>query len=225
MDISESKNSVTYVYWIHLSEHTDANTQGYVGVSKNPTYRLWEHHNDVKNDNHCNPHLSRVIKKYSNKLIQTIIFKGNETECYLYEEEIRPKKNIGWNINKGGSYPPSALGRLLSDNHKEKIGKSNTGKKHPHTTEAKQKISNSQKGKVLSKETKQKIKDKRKNQTYSKESKQKMSDSHKGKVPGNAKTIKTPIGTFTSIKKAAEAFNLPRFKFERLIKNNPNFNL
>jgi len=28
--------STCYVYWIHLPEHTDMFTEGYIGVSKNP---------------------------------------------------------------------------------------------------------------------------------------------------------------------------------------------
>jgi len=223
MDFCEGKNALTYVYWLHLPEHTDANIEGYVGVSRNPSYRLWEHRNDVKKDNHCNPYLSRVIKKYSNNLTQTILFEGSEEECYDYEEKLRPIKNIGWNLNKGGFHPPSASGRVLSADHKVKIGKSNTGKKHPHNEEAKQKISQARKGISLSNVTKEKISDKRKSQVFSENTKQKMSDSHKGIVPGNAKTIKTPLGTFTSIKKAAKAYNLSRFKFENYIKHNPDF--
>ena len=44
----------TFVYWIHLPEHTDIYSQGYVGVSNNPVRRLLEHQTDSKNNNHKN---------------------------------------------------------------------------------------------------------------------------------------------------------------------------
>jgi group I intron endonuclease len=204
---------------MHLPEHTDFNLQGYIGVSKNPINRLWEHHNDVKKNNHCNPYLSRIIKKYSQSIIQTIIFEGEETDCYQYEELLRPVKHIGWNINKGGSCPPSAAGRKLSDEHKRKIGEGNTGKKHPHVEVSKQKISKANSGKSLTENHKQKVR----GTTRSSETKKKLSLSHVGNIPGNAKSVITSLGTFTSISKAAHAHKLSRFKFEKLLKNDSNF--
>ena len=95
----------SFVYWIHLPDHTDMYSQGYVGVSKNPTRRLQEHKNSTDNK-----HLSRALKKYADAAIQTILFSGDSESCYLYEEHLRPTPNIGWNINKGGINPPSRLG-------------------------------------------------------------------------------------------------------------------
>jgi group I intron endonuclease len=195
----------TYVYWLHLPEHNDMRIQGYIGVSNNPKQRLWEHLNDVKTNNHCNPYLSRVIKKYSDQLIQTIVFEGEKYVCYTYEEDLRPTKNIGWNLNKGGGYPPSALGRKLSTEHKGRIGKANTGRVYVCSEETKQKISASSKSKTLTEEHKQKIREARLGTTRSLETKKKLSESHKGNIPGNAKSIKTPLGTFTSLSQAAKA--------------------
>lgn len=208
------------VYWLHLPEHTDFYSQGYIGVSRDPITRLWNHCNDTKKNTHCNPLLSRIIKKYHNVLVQTIIFEGLEEDCFKYEETLRPTKHIGWNINKGGSCPPSALGRILTESHKQKISKGNTGKKHPHTPEAKLKISMFNKGKTLTETHKQKVREARLGTTRSPETKLKLSISHQGNIPGNAKSVTTPLGTFSSIKKAAEAYNLSRFKFEKLLKSN-----
>ena len=198
----------TYVYWLHLPEHTDMCIQGYLGVSNNPKQRLWEHFNDVKTNNHCNPYLSRVINKYSDQIIQTIVFEGIKEVCYAYEENLRPTKNIGWNLNKGGAHPPSALGRKLSNQHKEKIGKANAGRVYVCSEETKQKISVSTKGKTLTKEHKQKVREARLGTTRSLETKKKLSESHKDNIPGNAKTVKTPLGIFTSLKQAAIAHNV-----------------
>ena len=208
-------NDHTYVYWLHLPEHSDMRIQGYIGVSNNPKQRLWLHFNDVKTNKHCNPYLSRVIEKYFDQLIQTIVFEGEKDVCYAYEEDIRPTKNIGWNLNKGGESPPLALGRKLSEEHKEKIGKANTGRVYICLEKTKQKISAANKGKTLTEEHKQKIREARKHQIFAEETKKKLSESHKGNIPGNAKSITTFLGTFTSIAKAAKAHNLSRFKFEK----------
>lgn len=213
-------NDHNYVYWIHLKEHNDIHTQGYVGVSKNPKQRLWSHFNDAKKNKHCNPHISSVIKKYDCQLIQSIIFEGEKHACYKYEEELRPEKNIGWNLNKGGDCPPSALGRKLSTDHKQKISKGNIGKKHSHTEESKKKISEFNKGKILSEEHKQKVKKARKFQVFTEETKKKISESNKGKIPGNAKSVKTPLGNFITITLAANAHNVSKETIRNWIKKN-----
>ena len=195
----------TYVYWLHLPEHSDMRIQGYIGVSNNPKQRLWEHFNDVKTNKHCNPYLSHVIKKYSDQLIQTIIFEGEKDICYAHEEELRPTKNIGWNLNKGGICPPSASGRKLSTEHKERIGKANAGRVYVCSEETKQKLSFASKGRILSKEHKEKVRQARLGTKRSIETKKKLSESHKGNIPGNAKSVKTPLGIFTSLSQAAKA--------------------
>jgi len=98
----------TFVYWIHLPEHTDIYSQGYVGVSENPTKRLKQHLTEAKNNTHVNPYLLRVLNKHS--VVQTILYSGNSIDCYTLELHYRPKKLIGWNINKGGICPPSKKG-------------------------------------------------------------------------------------------------------------------
>jgi predicted GIY-YIG superfamily endonuclease len=209
-----------YVYWLHLSEHTNIFTQGYIGVSNNPKQRLWEHFNDAKKDKHCNKYLSRILKKYPNQLIQTVVFEGKRDECYTYEENLRPTKNIGWNLNKGGEAPPSAQGRRLSYNHKEKIGKANTGRVYVCSEDTKKKISIALKGRIISEDHKQKVREARKRQVFTEESKKKMSESHKGNIPGNARSVKTPLGTFISIKAAATAHNVVTQTIINWIKNN-----
>ena len=207
-----------YVYWLHLPEHTDITSQGYIGVSINPKQRLWEHKNDARKGTHHNKYLERIINKQ--ELIQSIVFTGDAKECYTYEEELRPTKNIGWNLNKGGDCPPSNKGKKFTDEHKANITKGKLGKKRPPVTnETRQKISRANTGKTLSGDTIQKIKEKRKNQIFTEETKKKLSESHKGNVPGNAKSITTFLGTFSSIAKAAKAHNLSRFKFEKQFLN------
>ena len=96
-----------FLYWIHLPHQTDITTEGYVGVSNNPKRRFSEHKNVSPNKNEGNKFFNNILNKYSSELLQTLIFQGTEKMCYTLEEELRPKKNIGWNANKGGSKPPS----------------------------------------------------------------------------------------------------------------------
>ena len=97
-----------YVYWIHLPEHNDVTTEGYVGVTKNPRRRFKEHKR-LK----TNPHLKNVFLKYDN-LQLTILYSNDEDWCYQQECILRPKECIGWNINKGGNKPPSNKGKQPS---------------------------------------------------------------------------------------------------------------
>ena len=199
----------TFVYWIHLPEHNNTTTQGYIGVSKNPKKRLQSHFNDARTNNHCNPYFSRILKKYNDQLTQTIIFEGEDTACYAYEEELRPSKNIGWNANKGGICPPSNKGKKHSLDHCANISKGKLGgTRSPVTAETRQKLSDANKGKIRSEESKQKIRNARKHQQFTEADKAKMSESHKGNIPGNARPITTPMGTFTSCRLGAIAYNV-----------------
>lgn len=78
------------VYWIRNKECIDIQTQGYVGVSQDPTRRLREH---LKK----NP---RIPKK---DIWLEIIFEGSRDACFEKEEELRPVKNTGWNRAVGGA--------------------------------------------------------------------------------------------------------------------------
>jgi hypothetical protein len=166
----------TFVYWIHLPEHTDIYSQGYVGVSNNPKRRLSEHKLASKNGYKDNPFLGRILQKY--EVIQTIIFCGNDTECYAKEETLRPVKNIGWNINKGGSKPPSMTGIPRTSSTKQKISNSLRG--HIVTTSTRDKISTSSEGRIITEKTKQKISKSLSGKSRPNEVKNKISKSKKG---------------------------------------------
>lgn len=169
---------IYYVYWIHLPNQFDVCTEGYVGVSKNPKRRLTEHKRYAKSGYEDNPYLGRILQKYNNSLIQTIIFCGTRLECYQQEEILRPEKNIGWNINKGGDCPPLMNGIPRSEETKKKISASLKG--HAHSEETKKKISEKNKGRVCSEETKLKLSNIFSGKPRSDEVKQKISNSQKG---------------------------------------------
>jgi len=95
------------IYWIHLEEHTDPLTEGYLGVSKCVEERLNGHLKDIRAGKHKNPHLVRVVEKYGwENLVKDVLLNGEEAYCYEIEEQMRPKKTIGWNIAPGGHRGP-----------------------------------------------------------------------------------------------------------------------
>ena len=112
-----------YVYWLHLPEHTDIFTEGYIGVARDPEKRLKAHHYLIQSHWHENPHLYRAFEKYKEQIIQDIVIIGEENYCYEIETKLRPQKQIGWNIAEGGNKPPSNWGHTF-----------NTGRKWPPET-------------------------------------------------------------------------------------------
>ena len=128
---------VIYLYWIHLPTHTDILSEGYIGVSKHPKQRLWEHKNCTDN-----PHLQHAFTKYKD-ITHTILLEGSEEYCYEMEEKLRPNIKIGWNINKGGTKPPIGKHFPKGDDHpmknlenRKKHSIIMTGRKHsPETIE------------------------------------------------------------------------------------------
>ena len=113
------------VYWIHLPEHTNYNTQGYVGITKDFNKRLINHKRQAPN-----PHFGNAIFKYGwENLVKGVIADGLDLEgAELLEEMLRPEKRIGWNVNIGGESVPSFKGckhtdssRLLNSQTKQGI--------------------------------------------------------------------------------------------------------
>lgn len=80
---------MTYVYWIHYSDH-DITKDGYVGVTNDPKQRFLAH--------------KRKNKKISEDAIFDIIFEGTREESFELEYLLRPQKNIGWNNAIGGQH-------------------------------------------------------------------------------------------------------------------------
>lgn len=95
------------VYWIHLPEHSDYTSDGYLGVTTDFGVRMNGHLTNIQKNKHKNPHLVDAVQKYGwDNLVKEIILSGDEAYCYEIEEQIRPKKTIGWNIAPGGHRGP-----------------------------------------------------------------------------------------------------------------------
>ena len=144
------------VYWIHLPEHTDLFSEGYVGVTtKSAKDRFQEH--VVASTLNKKKHLkvSNAIRKYrpENLIVETLIICDIEYALDL-ESKLRPRCEIGWNISPGGSKPPVRKGPMGPDFSK-RLSERNTGV--PKSEETKRKISEKLTGTKLPQAVKNKI--------------------------------------------------------------------
>lgn len=124
------------VYWLSAPQHTDYNTEGYVGISLNVKER-WKQHSKK-----TNIHLTRAIKKYGwcNINKQVLVDNLDEEAALLLEEMLRPTNQIGWNIAIGGG-SLKGIQQPHTDEQKRKISSKLTGIKR--TSSQKQNYSKS----------------------------------------------------------------------------------
>lgn len=116
------------VYWIHLAEHTDPSTDGYIGVTKNTERRFSTHKWNAQRCNKVCKVLEKAINKYKDKLIYSILMITNKTHAYFTEKSLRPSPKIGWNISIGGENSSGMLGVVHSESSKIKMSKAKLGK-------------------------------------------------------------------------------------------------
>lgn len=137
-------NNSVYVYWLHLPHQTNMFGEGYIGVSKNPQKRLYQHKRIDKNKRHENYNLSNAFKTYDNIKLD-IILEAEENYCYLIENKLRPCKNIGWNINEGGDKPPKIYGKkpYISEMLRKRVGENHHFFGKHHTEDSNKKRSES----------------------------------------------------------------------------------
>jgi len=103
---------VAEVYWIHLPEHTDVFSEGYVGVTtKTSADRFLEHVSAARWKQKKKLKISNAICKYGedNLIVDTLVFCEIDYALQV-EARLRPEENIGWNLAKGGSRPPILRG-------------------------------------------------------------------------------------------------------------------
>lgn len=109
--------STQYVYWIHSTTMTDPTSQGYVGVTNNTKRRWANHFSKLRHGVHENQHFQRAFN-IEDDLAVDILFEGAEVDCYAKEQELRPHRDIGWNINEGGIKPPTQPGNQHAKGNK-----------------------------------------------------------------------------------------------------------
>ena len=94
------------VYWKHLKDMSSDYTDGYIGISKNFEERQKQHHRDafVRNSIYT---VHERMRMYGEEVQTTIIFEGSINNCFDYEEKLRPRWHMGWNMAIGGGRPGS----------------------------------------------------------------------------------------------------------------------
>lgn len=108
------------VYWIKRKVMTNPYTEGYIGVTKLSIQERFEQHSK-------NVYKKSIVKKAINKYDDVeivILHKCEEKEALSLEEKYRPEEMIGWNMAKGGGYPP-----LMNEEIAMKISKTLKSKK------------------------------------------------------------------------------------------------
>lgn len=144
---------MAFVYWIHLPEHTDMFTEGYIGFTSNTVEKRYKSHLKNMNRDKCfNYPLYNNIRKYRDEIVVDTLVEGSAEYCLDIEYKLRGVPKIGWNLLVGGQ--KGALGVKASDETRKKFSESRRGEKNPfygreHSEETKQKISQAKKGKSL----------------------------------------------------------------------------
>lgn len=121
------------LYWIHLPEHTDMFSEGYVGVTKHTALQRFRGHKKAANHTKRNTSspVYNAIRKYGSELIISTIVVAAWDYVLDLEAKIRPTPKIGWNILSGGEFYERGEGFK----HKpEDIAKMCTLKKELHST-------------------------------------------------------------------------------------------
>lgn len=171
---------MAFVYWIHLPEHTDITSEGYVGFTSRTVENRLKHHKTDSNRDKCkNLPIYNAMRKYGDLLIVDTLVEGSTEYCLMIENKLRPKPKTGWNINIGGGR--GSLGVKRSEETNRKHSASVSGSKHhaygkkvakevidrivlsrklnakPVTQETRDKMSAANKGLVRSAESREKI--------------------------------------------------------------------
>ena len=93
------------VYWIHLPEHSDMFTQGYIGITKTTAKKRFYKHLSVsrsKNTSKSNTILSKALNKYGDRIVLDTIVICSIDYAFDLESKLRPTTRIGWNTDHGG---------------------------------------------------------------------------------------------------------------------------
>lgn len=96
---------IAELYWIHLKEHSDMFSQGYIGVTTLGTKERFTHHKRQSTKKSSKTVITSAIRKYGDELIVDCICIGEESYIYDLENKLRPVKAIGWNLAVGGEKP------------------------------------------------------------------------------------------------------------------------
>lgn len=145
---------MAFVYWIHLPEHTNMLSEGYIGFTSKTVLERWKGHLKESHRKRCpNYPLYNAIKKYEDRLIVSTLAEGCDQYCLDLENKLRPSVKIGWNLQIGGGSGSSPA--LFSEEARQKI--SAAGKLRKMSPETKAKLISANTGKRRSDEVRAKL--------------------------------------------------------------------
>lgn len=142
---------MSVVYWIHLPEHTDMFSQGYVGVCCKDAQHRFKAHKKAAEANSSNV-VHRAIRKYKDLIVIDTLLEGSSEYCYDIENKLRSSINIGWNMAVGGRVPHgmphtqevkdkiSNIRKNFSPEKKARLALTNGMRGKKHTPEAREKV-------------------------------------------------------------------------------------
>lgn len=90
------------LYWIKRKDMIDPYKEGYIGVTDLSIQKRFEQHSK---NTYKKSIVQKAINKYSDIEI-VALHETNNDECLRLEKHYRPNELIGWNLAKGGGYPP-----------------------------------------------------------------------------------------------------------------------
>lgn len=117
------------VYWIHLKNHTNITSEGYIGITTQDIFKRFSDHKHYAKTKGDYP-LSKAILKYGDELQIKVLVHGSKEYCLEVERKLRPTKRIGWNLMEGGGFTPNQTGRKHSEESKKKISEASKRTKY-----------------------------------------------------------------------------------------------
>lgn len=166
---------MAYVYWIHLPEHTDMTTEGYVGITTKSVETRFKHHIQNAKREYRLP-IHKALVDNDNCVVTTLLI-GSVEYCRLIERELRPQPYTGWNTSIGGDM--GRLGIKHTEESRKKMRDAALGKIVSEETRKKQSLIRKGKPRVLSPEMWAVVRYKASQQKHSEETRKKLSDNAK----------------------------------------------
>lgn len=98
----EDNHEDCFVYWIRCDDHADIHSQGYVGVSKDPNMRIYQHISRAKLGNYIEYHKDFQTCLLGGNYVLDLVDSGSYEYCFKRERYFRPYPYIAWNKSAGG---------------------------------------------------------------------------------------------------------------------------
>ena len=134
---------MAFVYWIHLKDHSDILSEGYVGITTKSVKRRFSEHltrarmrlKSKREFDKSRSIIGHALLKYGeNEIVVDTICECDINYALYMERKLRPAPLIGWNILTGGGETVGRLG--LPQTYKQKNAVSKAMKGRPPCSEA-----------------------------------------------------------------------------------------